>query len=350
MQGNMTSCGAPVGPGCAPVALQNTPGLTTAFFTAADTRSELRDNAAGSFAERIEQTTLALGLSPNQQFARINYLDSGGDSYYHSMQATIRRRFSAGLQLGAAYTLAKSIDNQSVDPVGSTSGGGLSTTNSRTPTDIRNWRDERGRSDFDRRHVFTGSWVYELPFRASTALNHVVGGWSINGLFTAMSGEPFNLRSGVRTSNNAHESRVAVRGNPPEPKLQPGRIGPVLFTTNAVCSQTITTDCYAIPEPGDNGTGRNIFEAPGFWNLDLAAIKVFSLSERLRLHFRAEAFNAFNHVNFDNPRDATVGSPSILSTQFGSVCCAAVAPPSTQTIIQTGEAARVIQFALKLQF
>jgi hypothetical protein len=61
-------------------------------------------------------------------------------------------------------------------------------------------------------------------------------------------------------------------------------------------------------------------------------------------------FNAFNHTNFDNPRDASTGSPSIISTLFGQTCCAAVAPPTTQTIIQTGEAARVIQFALKLKF
>ncbi|HET8550833.1 MAG TPA: TonB-dependent receptor, partial [Bryobacteraceae bacterium] len=289
-------------------------------------------------------------LRPNQQFARINYLDSGGDSYYHSLQATMRKRFSAGLQAGAAYTLAKSIDDQSVDPVGASSGAGLSTTNSRTPTDTRNWRNERGRSDFDRRHVFTGNWVWELPFGKSGAVKQVIGGWSINGLFTAMSGEPFSVRSGARTSNNAHESRAAIIGKAPVPKLQPGRIGPVHFTTNDLCSDKVTTNCFAIPQPGDNGAGRNIFEAPGYWNLDLSVIKSFPLTERVRLQFRAEAFNALNHVNFDNPRDASVGSPSILSTQFGSACCAAVAPPSTQTIIQTGEAARVVQFAMKLQF
>jgi hypothetical protein len=61
-------------------------------------------------------------------------------------------------------------------------------------------------------------------------------------------------------------------------------------------------------------------------------------------------FNAFNHPNFDNPRDASVGSPSIQSSLFAQTCCATVAPPSTQTIVQTGESARVIQFALKLQF
>ena len=74
------------------------------------------------------------------------------------------------------------------------------------------------------------------------------------------------------------------------------------------------------------------------------------MTEQLKVQFRAEAFNALNHANFDNPVNASVGSPSIRSTLFGSACCATVAPPSTQTIIQTGEAARVIQFGLKISF
>src|SRR5262249_31405585 len=103
-------------------------------------------------------------------------------------------------------------------------------------------------------------------------------------------------------------------------------------------------------EPGENGGPRNIFTAPSYWNVDLGLIKQFQLSERFKLQFRTEIFNAFNHANFDNLRDASSGSPSILSNAFGKTCCAAVSPPSTQTIIQTGESARVIQFALKLTF
>src|SRR5947208_10776105 len=227
--------------------------------------------------------------------------------------------------------------------------GALSRTNSRTPSDTRDWRQERGRSDFDRRHVLIVNSLWELPigkqkrFASSIhpVLNHVVGGWSLNGIYTFMSGEPFSVRSGVRTSNFSHESRVDIVGAKPQVRLQdvPGVIGPVVFKD---------ASAFAIPAPGTNGTGRNIFEAPGYWNLDLGIGKRFELTERFNLQFRAELFNALNHANFDNPRDASSGSPSIRSTVFAQTCCQTVAPPTTQTIISTGEAPRVIQFALKM--
>ncbi len=341
-------------PAAVPIPFQVLPAEKDAFnsfLTSAQTTADLKQNAAGNFAGRLEQVTLQAKLRPNQQFNTITYLDSGGDSYYHSLQATLRKRFSGGLLVGAAYTFGKSIDNQSVDPVGASSGGGLSTTNSRTPVDTRDWRLERARSDFDRTHTFTANWIYDLPFgkgkqflgSASGIANQIVGGWSLSGLGTAMSGEPFSVRSGVRTSNFSHDSRAAIVGDTPIPRLQElaGVPGPVLFAD---------AGGFRIPDPGDTGAARNIFEAPGYWNIDLAVQKKFAVNERVNFQFRAEAFNAFNHANFDNPRDASGGSNSILSGTFGRTCCAAVAPPSTQTIIQTGESARVIQFALKLQF
>ena len=241
-------------------------------------------------------------------------------------------------------------------------GGGLSTTNSRTPTDIRDFRQERARSDFDRTHVFTGATVWEVPlgrgrrFFGSShgVVNQVLGGWTINTIFNVMSGEPFAVRSGSFTANGSHESRAGVQA-PIKPELQelPGQTfaGPVLFkpVTLTTCGVDLSQP-FCLPAPGQDGAGRNIFTAPSYWNVDLGFIKTFSFSERVKLQFRTEMFNAFNHVNFDNPRDASVGSPSIQSSVFAQTCCAGVAPPSTQTIVQTGEAARVIQFALKLQF
>jgi hypothetical protein len=346
--------------------LQTVGGLSATaaagFINSATTTSELDINGAGSFARRIEDNTLGLKLRPNQQFALITYLDNSGDSNYHAAQFTLRRRFSTGLGLSMAYTFGKSIDNQSVDPVGASSGGGLSTTNSRTPTDIRDFREERARSDFDRTHVFTGASVWEVPVgrgrrflgNASGIVNQVLGGWTINTIYTHMSGEPFAVRSGAFTSNGSHEGRAGVQA-PVKAELQelPNSplAGPVLFKpVNPLTCGVDLSQPFCIPAPGQNGAGRNIFVAPSYWNVDFGFIKTFAINERVRIQFRTEMFNAFNHTNFDNPRDASTGSPSIRSSVFASACCAAVAPPSTQTIVQTGEAARVIQFALKFQF
>ena len=376
MQQNRTKGCAPTGTGCPAGVTGVTPPLlsqlqtqgglsptaATNFLNSTTTANELDINGAGSFARRIEDNTLGLKLRPNQQFALITYLDNSGDSNYHAAQFTLRRRFSTGLGLSMAYTFGKSIDNQSVDPVGASSGGGLSTTNSRTPTDIRDFRQERARSDFDRTHVFTGASVWEVPVgkgrrflsNASGIVNQVLGGWTINTIYTHMSGEPFAVRSGAFTSNGSHEGRAGVQG-PVKAQLQelPGSplAGPVLFkpVTALTCGVDLSQP-FCIPAPGQNGAGRNIFVAPSYWNVDFGFIKTFPINERVRIQFRTEMFNAFNHTNFDNPRDASTGSPSIRSSVFASSCCAAVAPPSTQTIVQTGEAARVIQFALKVQF
>lgn len=336
---NATAAVNEISPG---VTIPQTGGLSTTFTVA---------NALGAFADRVENTSLFFRLRPNQQFGVITYLDNAGDSMYHAAQFTLRRRFAQGFGLGASYTWAKSMDNQSVDPIGAASGGGLSTTNSRTPTDMRNLKEEWARSDFDRTHVFNLTTVWELPIGKGQRifgdspgwLNQFVGGWTINTIQTFMTGEPFSVRSGFRTSNGGHESRAAVTDPSVRAQLQylPGIAGPVVFPSNAG---------FAVPAPNTNGAGRNIFIAPSYYNLDIGIIKQFSISERFKIDFRTEMFNALNHANFDNPRDASVGSPSFQSSLFGQTCCQAVAPPSTQTIIQTGESARVIQFALKLKF
>jgi hypothetical protein len=133
-------------------------------------------------------------------------------------------------------------------------------------------------------------------------LRHLICGWSLNGIFTAFTGEPFTVLSGVRTSNFSHVSRAVLTGPRPEStklKEKAGVIGPVLITDPGV---------FGFPEPGDNGLGRNIFRGPGYWNLDLAAQKVFALAESVKLQFRAETFNTLNHPNFDTPVSASTGS------------------------------------------
>ena len=152
---------------------------------------------------------------------------------------------------------------------------------------------------------------------------------------------PPKVWKGDRPSGGRFADINRPTAGPTHDKEIPNVIGPVLFAD---------ASAFKLPDPGTNGSGRNIFEAPGYSNLDLGIQKLWRVTEAVRLQLRAEMFNAFNHPNFDNPRDASVGSPSFRSTVFAQTCCATVAPPSTQTIIQTGESSRVIQFALKLQF
>jgi carboxypeptidase family protein/TonB-dependent receptor-like protein len=360
MQQNVAAKCNPDGSGCpAGVAGRAVPIVTSgivnsAFVNSSTSLTDLSQNAAGNMAGRIEQTTLAAKLRPNQQFGTITYLDAGGDSYYHAFQFTLRKRFSNGLLFGLAYSFSKSMDDKSTDPVGASSGGGLSTTAATSTSDIRNWRNERALSDFDRTHVITINSVYELPFgkgkhflnSAPGVVNQVIGGWSINGLYTHMSGEPFSVFSGARTNNNSHTSRADIVGPKPEVNYRDsaGVVGPVMFDPG------LAKTVFVFPAPGGDGAGRNIFRAAPYWNMDLSVVKRFDVTERVKLQFRAEAFNALNHPNFDNPRDASVGSPAITSSVFAQACCATVAPPSTQTIIQTGESARVIQLGLKLDF
>jgi hypothetical protein len=340
--------------GAAPVPILQQGITNQTFINSTTTQTDLSQNAAGNFASRLEAATLAGGLRPNPQFNQILMIDNGGDSNYHAAQLTFRKRYDrAGVLINGAYTFSKSIDDLSIDPVGSTVGGGLTTTNSRTPVDGHNYRNERGRSDFDQRHVFNMTGVYELPFgtgkplfgNASRAFSKVVGGWSLNGIYTYQSGEPFSVRSGVLSANNTAQSRAALKPGValPQSELQEiaGVLGPVFFPN---------ADAFTFPEPGGLGIGRNVFQGPSYWNVDAGVSKGFEFTERIKMVFRAEFFNAFNHPNFRNPRDASVGSPAITSGVFGEACCVTLSTASSATTNQNGESWRVVQLALKLSF
>ncbi len=374
-----------------------TTGVSPAFLLTYSTASFLNgrtsdflNNGLGELAAQIDANSTDPDSvpfwRPNPQFNDVFYFDSGGSSIYHGGIVQVHRRFQQGLTMNFSYTFAKSIDDMSVDPVAATSGGGLSTTNSRTPTDVRNFRLDRSVSDFDNRHVVALNVLYELPFGkgrrwASTApgwVDHVIGGWTVTSIYTFQSGEPFTLNSGSRTVHNTKVSRVDVRG----PFIQPslfdlaGVDGPVVYNVDTLrntvadagdpnygCRNVLVPDAssstgfaasntyFCIPAPGEYGnTGRNTVYGPGYWNADIGILKNFNVTERIKLQFRTEMFNAFNHANFANPRNASTGSPTLTSSVFGQTCCVADAVPSTTTVIANGEPNRVIQFGFKVSF
>ena len=205
--------------------------------------------------------------------------------------------------------------------------------------DVRNWREERARSDFDRKQVLTIASVWDLPVGhgqhflrdARGVVNQIIGGWQINSIYTFMSGEPFSVRSGVLTSNGTHVSRALVTDPSIRAQLQTvsGFVGPGVFANSTG---------FAIPPPGSNGSGRNIFTAPSYWNFDIGIIKTFQITERMKLQFRTEMFNALNHPNFSTPR-ANISSASTVGTIVGQVRALAGEP-----------APRQIDFSLRLEF
>jgi Carboxypeptidase regulatory-like domain/TonB dependent receptor/TonB-dependent Receptor Plug Domain len=357
--------------------------VTSAFLNSSTSITDFRQNSIGNVAARMDnlsatdtQRTANLPLTyfrPNPQFNQIFFQDSGGDSYYHGFIATARRRFEQGLTFNLSYTWSKSIDDLSIDPTGASTGGGLSSTGgSVTPTDIRNFRIDRSVSDFDNKHVLVGSMYYELPFgrgkkfgdSAPGWLNHIVGGWSLTQIFNYQSGEPFTIYAGSFTTNSQHVSTAVLVGDKPGSNVTynvPGIVGPVLYQTGGfvttVSSADLNCQVFAnnktklcIPAAGQQGERRNSFRGPDFWNIDGGLLKNFSITERFKLQFRAEIFNMLNHPNFENPRNASVGSPTITSSNFGTVCCTTAAVQSSSQVNPIGEPSRVIQLGLKLSF
>ncbi len=238
-------------------------------------------------------------------------MQSVGHSSYNALQITANKRLHHGLTVLANYTWSKSIDNGSAD--GS------------APANPFNIANDRGVSDFNIPQRFVASFIWQLPELKKQArfIREVAGSWEINGIETIQRGSPINVVSGVDNSQSAvGEDRANLVGNwqisGDRSKAQMIR---EYFNTSAFTVNTVGTF---------GNLGRNVLVGPGTVNLDFGLIKSFPLTERLKLQFRAEAFNLFNHANFNNP------TANVSSANFG--------------IITAAGAPRVMQFALKLMF
>jgi len=260
---------------------------------------------------------------------------SDGFSNYHSLQARLEKQFSHGLQFQASYTYSHALDNASSASLGSANQGDF-----RLQTDPRL---EYGNADFDVRHRFVFSYIYELPFgkdkefgkNASGAMNQVIGGWQVAGIVTASTGNwftPTDISSNLSTSDCGGTVAIScIRpnriGNPnSKPCLAGTAFNTCAFVSNAVLGSF-----------GD--AGRNIIQGPGFQNWDVSLFKTFPIREVKRIEFRAEFFNAWNHANpeFTNPDTVAENTGTELgSSAYGFT--AFTRPP------------RRIQFALKFYF
>ncbi|MEZ5356845.1 MAG: carboxypeptidase-like regulatory domain-containing protein [Bryobacteraceae bacterium] len=247
---------------------------------------------------------------------------------FHGGQLVLRRPVSRGWGFDFNYTFSKSMDIAS----GSESGG------TSTIQDAFNPGASRSLSDFDIRHNITANSVAELPFgrgkhflrNAPGWLNHMVGGWQVSMLTRFRSGLPLTISTGGVYPTNYLSSSLAILR--PGSALPETKMGFNEFGVPSVFASTTASNAFYGQYPGTVGA-RNLIRGPRSLNFDLSLGKYFQLPlEGHRIQVRAEAFNAFNTVNWNNPSSLTLSNPTL----FGQI---------------TGAAdARVMQFALRYEF
>jgi hypothetical protein len=280
------------------------------------------------------------------------------DSWYNSLEISAKKRFSQGYSLQLAYTYGKSIDEGSSTTVfddGGTDNGAVF-----FPDDPD---FDKGLSAFDVRNRMVLNGSLDLPLgqgRAygsnwSGALQHILGGWAINGILTASDGAHMNVILPSNHSNNQQSADVADRpnlipGGNNNPVLSDGR-DPNLYYDPLQFEVFLATDQKCIDDPGPGcpgylgNLGRNTMETPGVLTLDLSLQKDIHFTEDYYLQFRAEMFNIFNRANFDRPE-----SQEQYAAPFSSLRGAVSRNPNAGIISNTITSARQIQFALKLIF
>jgi Carboxypeptidase regulatory-like domain len=249
-----------------------------------------------------------------QQFGTIEEESTVGYSQYHSFQLTVNKRFSRGFTLLASYTFSKDL--------GLTSSQGEGSLGTRDPN---NWNLDKGLLSTDRPQIVAISSVWQVPSGSLRgAMKQAVGGWELTGIYTASSGAPLTVRTGVDRSLNGQGLDTAdVLGNW---QFHQSR------SRQQELAQWFQTSAFALPALGSVGSsGIDIVRGPAMSNLDLALFRNFQIKERLRFQFRAEFFNILNHTVLGNP------NTTLTSSNFGK-------------ILSTGTAPRVGELGLKFLF
>jgi hypothetical protein len=262
---------------------------------------------------------------PLPSFGAIPLLESSGNSIYHGLLSRVERRFANGLSLLGSYTYGHAIDDS---------------TGTNVTQNARNLKADRGNSDFDARHRFVASYVYELPFGRGktfgkgwgTTTNSILGGWEVSGISSFQSGRPIFVQLSQSSQNS---NTGSTRDRPDiafvaESTIVVTKVKPVIENST---DKTVYLNpaAFSVPVRGTFGNApRNYFTGPGTNNWDFMLGKNFR-REGLNVEFRAELYNAFNHPSMNQP------NRFLDSNAFGTI---------TSTLLQN----RQIQFALKLSY
>jgi len=256
---------------------------------------------------------------------------------YNALQASLARQFNTGFGYTIAYTWSKTLDE---------GGDGYFGVEGGVPEDPYNPKGSRGPASFDIPQILTANAIYQLPFgtgrRFATGnrfADYVIGNWQVNGIFSARSGQHLNITAAgdiANTGNAGTYERADLLGDPfhtgpvaGNPSCTPPS-GPTRTRT-----QWFNPCAFKAPSIGTLGNApRNFIQAQTYWGLDTSIHRLFPIKESLALKIDVEAFNVLNHP--------VLGSPaSSVTTQanFGQI-----------STLAYGNAQRILQFAVKLQF
>ena len=262
------------------------------------------------------------GPRPYSQYSTITDTNNGANGTYHSLQASLQQRISHGLTVMANYTWSKAIDDLPYQP-----GNSLSYV---FPITYPNFRSlDRGLSDFDRRHVFSGSYVWKLPKLTSqnVVLRAIANGWETTGIIQVQSADALTVTSSADTSGTAiGQDRAVYSGATPYASGS-------CTSSSGPCRSFLNASAFSLPAFGGFGNVRKgAFTGPGYTDWDAGLYRVFPLFEQASLQFRAEYFNVLNHTNLNDP------VTDVNSAGFGNVIANGSYTP------------RIAQLSLKLRF
>ena len=220
--------------------------------------------------------------TPYRGYNAVNYIENASTSNYHSLQVQANRRFSRGLQFGAAWTWSKAMDFTD---------GDTGTVARFVPIRVWNY----GKAGFDRTHNLVINWVYDLP-KVSGQWNNlfsrqVLDNWQLSGIASFVSGAPsgigFSTVDGADITGGGDGARVVVTGKATLPR------GDRSFY------RFFNTSVFARPAVGTIGNApKDVIRGPGINNWDISIFKNFPVREGMNFQFRLEMYNAFNHAQF----------------------------------------------------
>ena len=264
----------------------------------------------------------------------IQQAQSSSNSDYNSLQLSVTKRFSRGLQFLSAYTYGKSNDYYS---------GGTINELFAVPGDQFNWQTNYGPSDFDRRHRFVTSFVYDVPklVSDSNSARVVLNNWQLNGIVTLQTGTPFSIvdivgNNIIQRANSASGFTGSIETSGDTQSRLNGFFNTAAFALSRpiLAGGNLGTPNNPTFDPNNpfGNTSRNFLYGPGQKNIDFSVVKFIPIRESIRGEFRTEFFNLSNWANFANPNN-NIAVPST----FGRITATSAGP-------------RVIQFAFKLNF